>query len=268
MLTEQLNRIKGKLELAKITDSELSVFGAKSHKYRLNAPLSRTELHAFERKHALTLPEAYALFLTELGNGGAGPYYGMYALGDDQAIEDDEAESCAGLINIGTQGCSYEMMLVATGEHRGKLLYMDMDSGQTFMAYEDHFLDWYERWLDETISKYEDSWFGMSRGGDDLELMALYSSTTDKKIRAEALQGMLKLPRIAEETVLFLIGEYRVCSGEIRRNALQVLTKLRPEQAEGLVRELLNSLDKRHDGAAKRSPGSRRHYGAQAIPGV
>jgi HEAT repeat protein len=269
MLKNQLNTIRQKLERAKKRDAARDVFGANSHKYQLNAPLSVEKLHAFERKHGIVLPEGYAMFLTELGNGGAGPYYGLYALGEEQAIEldligepykpflmeenaqstdcegsaTDETESYPGLINIGTQGCSYEMMLVVTGEHRGKVLYINMDDGQSFMTYEEHFLDWYERWLDETIANYEDAWFGMSRGGNDLELTALYRSATDEKTRSEALQGMLKLPHLAEESVIFLIREFSVCSGEVRRNAFRVLTKLCPSQAEGLVRELLHSPD-------------------------
>ena len=41
-------------------------------------------MRRFEEKHNLLLPEEYKFFLTQIGNGGAGPYYGLYSL--------DEAE--------------------------------------------------------------------------------------------------------------------------------------------------------------------------------
>jgi hypothetical protein len=56
-------------------------FGANGHHFTLNPPLVETEVLAFERQHVITLPAAYRRFLIELGNGGAGPYYGVNPLG-------------------------------------------------------------------------------------------------------------------------------------------------------------------------------------------
>jgi hypothetical protein len=89
----QIDRIKIKLNLAKNTDSFLEIFGANSHKYRLDAPADISEIEAFERKYHILLPEGYKTFLTQIGNGGneyksqvgnsgAGPDYGVYRLGD------------------------------------------------------------------------------------------------------------------------------------------------------------------------------------------
>src|SRR5262249_49986635 len=36
----------------------------------------------FEQRYAITLPPDYRAFLQEIGNGGAGPYYGIPTLGD------------------------------------------------------------------------------------------------------------------------------------------------------------------------------------------
>lgn len=266
MLKEQLDRIRRKLPQAAEADPEYRVFGASKHRYKLNEPLSIDELRRFEQAHGITLPEPYAAFLTGLGNGGAGPYYGIHPLGKKQSIDldlidepsplrpgaepapsgsgmddDDDDDEYPGLLNIGEQGCTYETMLVITGEYRGKVIYIDLDSRRTFFTYEANFLDWYERWLDETIAGYDSSWFGMRRGGDDRELIALYRSAAAENVRLEALDGMLKLPRIADETADFLLRQIDESSGDVRRMALQVLAKLRFDRAKPLIRQLLRS---------------------------
>ncbi|NEW09393.1 SMI1/KNR4 family protein [Paenibacillus sp. SYP-B3998] len=274
MRREQLYRIRRKLEQAAKADPECSVFGSRAHKYKLNEPLSLAELRRFEQAHGIALPESYASFVTELGNGGAGPYYGIHPLGAKQAIdldligqpsplrpgdklelsgtseggldensEDDEDEKYPGLLNIGEQGCTYETMLMITGDYRGKVIYVDLDSLKTFFTYEENFLDWYERWLDETIAGYDSAWFGLRRGGDDRELMELYRSAAEESIKIEALEGMLKLPDIGDETVGFLLRHYHESSSEVCRWALQVLAKMRFGQAEPLIRQKLRSQD-------------------------
>ena len=88
----QVERIKVKLNLAKNTDSFLEVFGADTHKYRLDSPIDMAEVEAFEKKYNISLPDGYRVFVTQIGNGGnerksqvgnsgAGPSYGIYKLG-------------------------------------------------------------------------------------------------------------------------------------------------------------------------------------------
>ena len=88
----QIERIKIKLNLAKNTDSFFEVFGASYHKYRLDAPIEIKEVETFEKKYNISLPDGYKVFLTQIGNGGyeyksqvgnsgAGPYYGIFKLG-------------------------------------------------------------------------------------------------------------------------------------------------------------------------------------------
>ena len=47
---DQIQRIKEKLKTAKTTDDNLYVFGADSHKYQLNSPLSNGKVKKFEKK--------------------------------------------------------------------------------------------------------------------------------------------------------------------------------------------------------------------------
>jgi SMI1 / KNR4 family (SUKH-1) len=74
---EQLDAIKNKLEQLRQLDIELEVFGSQQHKYTLNPVLPIDTIKQFEGKHKVVLPSEYVAFLTTLGNGGAGPFYGL-----------------------------------------------------------------------------------------------------------------------------------------------------------------------------------------------
>jgi len=58
------------------------VFGANGHRFALNPVLPESEVVRFENKHGISLPPDYRGFLTHLGNGGAGPFYGVFKLGE------------------------------------------------------------------------------------------------------------------------------------------------------------------------------------------
>jgi hypothetical protein len=51
------------------------------HRYQLHPRVTEARLAAFEKKHDVGLPADYRAFLKEAGNGGAGPFYGVFKLG-------------------------------------------------------------------------------------------------------------------------------------------------------------------------------------------
>lgn len=75
-----VKRILKLLEQAKSKDSDQEVFGAGSHQYKLSAPASEDRVRKFEDQYGIRLPEECRNFLMLIGNGGAGPYYGIYGL--------------------------------------------------------------------------------------------------------------------------------------------------------------------------------------------
>jgi HEAT repeat protein len=67
-------------KLARVRQDKKTCFGANEHKFVLNPPLPERAVAQFEAEHGVRLPVAYRSFLTEVGNGGAGPYYGIFPL--------------------------------------------------------------------------------------------------------------------------------------------------------------------------------------------
>lgn len=68
--------------LERCRSAELQVFGSDTHKFKLNAPVDESVVTQFETEHRIRLPLDYRRFITELGNGGAGPFYGVFKLGE------------------------------------------------------------------------------------------------------------------------------------------------------------------------------------------
>lgn len=71
-----------KESLQRLSAAQPDIFGAKfGHRFLLNLPLAEADVATFERRHDVRLPADYRHFLTAVGNGGAGPYYGVFPLG-------------------------------------------------------------------------------------------------------------------------------------------------------------------------------------------
>jgi hypothetical protein len=73
--------VRSAVEALRQRDSAFELFGALGHRYQLNPRLSELEVAEFEERHGIRLPEAYRHFVLNVGDGGAGPYYGVFKLG-------------------------------------------------------------------------------------------------------------------------------------------------------------------------------------------
>ena len=80
--------INRSLALLRGRDPESSLFGAIGRRYRLNPTLAESHVQAFERHHGIHLPDDYRCFITTAGNGGAGPYCGVFRLGEHDHLRD------------------------------------------------------------------------------------------------------------------------------------------------------------------------------------
>ncbi|WP_299607255.1 SMI1/KNR4 family protein [uncultured Aquimarina sp.] len=274
----QIERIKSKLLEAAKVDKGLKAFGASSHKYNIHNPVSIEEVNTFERKYSINLPDCYKSFVLQIGNGGksyansgAGPFYGIYPLGDgvdelvykntekyiknesilhpkmtndywskviekieidnisDSEYEQELGKIFGGILPIGSQGCSYLHGIILNGTHKGKVVNIDQDLQKPHFTFEDNFLDWYERWLDEVISKdlliESPSWFGYTMGGSEEKLLEAYKNGSSDIAKEDALNGLLKKRTLNSFTLDSIDKLYLNTSKENSKLLLQILVK-------------------------------------------
>lgn len=86
---KQISQIKDKLNRLKEADQDYEIFGSHYHEYNLNPTKSEEELVKFETENQIKLPEEYREFLLYVGNGGAGPYYGLEPLENGREVDLD-----------------------------------------------------------------------------------------------------------------------------------------------------------------------------------
>ena len=210
--SEQIESIKRKLIEAEKSDKKLKVFGAENHKYIIHKTATEEEVNTFEKKYKIELPNCYKTFLLNIGNGGdsyknsgAGPFYGIYPLGQ----------------NVDELIC---------------------ERNKPNFTFELNFLDWYERWLNEIISedliKDSPSWFGYTMGGSETEILKTYFTSIEKEIKQNCLSGILNKQSIETKTKKIIEEEYIKCNSTLKTLLLQILTKFDYKTAKPYLLEL------------------------------
>src|SRR6185436_1357225 len=97
-MPDRFDTMKADLGRARRRGPRLGVFGERAHAYRMHPALSEVDLAAFESRYRVRLPADYREFLQRVGNGGAGPAYGLFMLGE---IDDGRAIAPWNESNIG-----------------------------------------------------------------------------------------------------------------------------------------------------------------------
>ncbi len=78
----QKKEVERILDQAKRMDPAFEMFGVSRHKYKLNPPVGLAFVREMEQRYHFRLPEDYVQFITEVGDGGAGPDYGIIPFGN------------------------------------------------------------------------------------------------------------------------------------------------------------------------------------------
>ncbi len=223
-----------KLERAAADPRLRDSFGAGHHRYRLNAVLPEHEVAAFEAAHGIRLPESYRAFLLEVGDGGAGPGYGLLRLADAYAEvsgsfpghlrapspfrpgqwyenewwdafwgPDDRPDPVQGTLAVVHHGCTGYTHLVVSGPGRGRLVNLDLNGVPAPYVLEDEsFLVWYHRWLDESLAGCSVSAFGHKLPGREAALLTVLTEDPDPRRRAKAAYSVACLPSTGQEAAV------------------------------------------------------------------
>lgn len=160
---DRVLQIKAKLTKLIQLDKEKKIFGAGTHSYLIKPKLTETELQQFEKLHKITIPNEYRLYLSCIGNGGAGPFYGLLPLTENDSYNPDlnadfpftkenplnlialydEVEfllTNQGILNLDEslmrvengikilshEGCGMYSILIMRGEEYGNVWYLDL----------------------------------------------------------------------------------------------------------------------------------------------
>jgi hypothetical protein len=156
----------------RMTDEKRRVFGSAHHGYIVRPVLSESKLAAFEHANDIRLPADYRQFLAEIGNGGAGPFYGLEPLGTfgrdlyepfpfvtaTDLMSDDELKqvlernnSPPGVLEFCHHGCAIYSYLVVNGPTYGTIWVGREDFYPTGLT----FGMWYRRWLERALRALE-----------------------------------------------------------------------------------------------------------------
>jgi predicted nucleic-acid-binding Zn-ribbon protein len=179
---------RAKIAKARDMDRHCLLFGAQRHRYQLGECATEDEVRRFEKQQGVELPSEYREFICTVGNGGAGPGYGIVPLEkcwirgalhlpfpytaacdplahlDDSHDDSEWNRAYNGCMAIGTDGCGIWNLLVVTGPRRGDLWKDLASQDQGFSPTTLSFVRWYEAWLDGIVSdellekQLEDQW--------------------------------------------------------------------------------------------------------------
>ncbi|AFZ03292.1 SMI1/KNR4 family protein [Calothrix sp. PCC 6303] len=155
VINRNVKKLNNKLIHLKELDKRCEFFGSESHKYKLKPCLSKLAIQQFEDQYQVKLPDDYRDFLLEVGNGGAGPGYGLLGIeinsfdsenpelkylsqpfilthewNDLDLMQASHEEGnpvyfypnfIQGTILVAEYGCGVEARLVITGSERGNI---------------------------------------------------------------------------------------------------------------------------------------------------
>ena len=171
-------------------------------------------------------PEDWAVRMEELDN-----------------CSDDEYDSliyklCAGMLVIGTQGCTYDTVLMCRGSERGKIVYIDwnLEPGYGPFFTGMPFLYWYEMYFQEILQDHNLTSYGYLCLKSEEELVKDFCEM-DKKTGEE--DNNMDFPPLNKEQLLSSLFRFKTAAAE----TIDFLAALKEPELDAMRTELLFRFD-------------------------
>ncbi len=145
ILEEKLAYLRINEDFSK-TDNPHTYFSSK-YRYQLGPCLEESTIRSIEQQHRLIIPDDYRRFLMEVGNGGAGPVWGLFHLEEsiqrayadtpdffeqpfphivaweepDEVCGTENNEYATGSLPICNFGCAIKFILILIGPEQGNI---------------------------------------------------------------------------------------------------------------------------------------------------
>lgn len=178
-------------------------------------------MRGFESNHGIDLPPDYRCFLTTIGNGGAGPFYGLEVLrafdrdlskpfpftaATDSIRADEPGRDVAefpGLLEVCHQGCGIYSYLVVNGPTYGTIWdgrAEDDDYRPTGLA----FNVWYRRWASRALLALENERLvqRLRVGMSEADVLAAVGGHWQKRPAANGQLWYFEAPEIPAQVLL------------------------------------------------------------------
>ncbi len=120
---------------ARELDTDLRAFGADKHQYQFHPVTALSIVRDFEKRHQISFPQGYVDYLTQVGDGGAGPDLGLYSL--DEVEYNNYTDHCE-------TSCSLEHVKARSNYHTIPYTIEGMEPLVTSELDEDKWFAWYE----------------------------------------------------------------------------------------------------------------------------
>jgi SMI1 / KNR4 family (SUKH-1) len=162
----------------------------------------------------------------------------------DENYDKELGKIYGGMMPLGSQGCSFLHAIVLNGEYCGRIVNLSLERNKPNFAFENNFLDWYERWLDEVIAgeltKDAPAWFGYTIGGSEEDLMTSFATTNDLERKNDILTSLLE-KKVLKEATLSQIEHLIPNDIVYRTRLIQILCKSNYEKAKPYLLVLIHT---------------------------
>jgi hypothetical protein len=225
---------KKKIEQLAALDKQRQVFGASNHDYHLYNTLTEDDIATFEDWLGARFPEELRAFYREVGNGVAGPHYGLLEAhsvrGYRPAEPYTEAATLRGMSGDGSEstseyfeishdqitglivtieaGCGHEICLVTTGARAGEVVHVSLEGYVQETG--ENLVQTYNEWLDRELGKF-DLVVGLMRSGATLE--EINAAVNEKYESYDAEDVIVSIADVEKPAELFGTGGSRIYHG-------------------------------------------------------